>query len=101
VLAGITVIASMRLVGILLISSLIVIPTITAMTFGKGFRKTTLISVSISVFSVVTGILISYILNLAPGGTIVLVSVGIFIVTLVTKYSIKKARRLEKSTIRI
>jgi zinc transport system permease protein len=101
VLAGVTVIASMRLVGILLISSLIVIPTITAMMFGKGFRKTTLISVSLSVFSVVTGILISYILNLAPGGTIVLVSIGIFIATLATKYSIKKVRRLENSTIRI
>jgi zinc transport system permease protein len=101
VLAGVTVIASMRLVGILLISSLIVIPTITAMMFEKGFRKTTVISVSLSVFSVVTGIFISYILNLAPGGTIVLVSIGIFIATLATKYSIRKVRRLEKSTIRI
>jgi zinc transport system permease protein len=101
VLAGVTVIASIRLVGILLISSLIVIPTITAMMFGKGFRKTTVISVSLSVFSVVTGIFISYILNLAPGGTIVLVSIGIFIATLATKYSIRKVRRLEKSTIRI
>lgn len=101
VLAGITVIASMRLVGILLISSLIVIPTITAIMFGKGFRKTALFSVSISVLSVVTGIIISYMLNLAPGGTIVLVSVVIFIATLATKYSIKKVRRFEKSTIRI
>jgi zinc transport system permease protein len=39
VLAGVTVIASIWLVGILLISSLIVIPTITAMMFGKGFWK--------------------------------------------------------------
>jgi hypothetical protein len=38
---------------------------------------------------------------LAPGGTIVLVSVVIFIATLTTKYFIKKARRLEKSIIRI
>ena len=95
VLAGITVIASMRLVGILLISSLIVIPTITAMMFGKGFKKTTLISVSISVLCVVTGIILSYMLNLAPGGTIVLVSVGVFIATLTTKYFIKKAKRVK------
>ena len=95
VLAGITVIASMRLVGILLISSLIVIPTITAMMFGKGFKKTTLISVSISVLCVVTGIILSYMLNLAPGGTIVIVSVGVFIATLTTKYFIKKAKRVK------
>jgi zinc transport system permease protein len=95
VLAGITVIASMRLVGILLISSLIVIPTITAIMFGKGFKKTTLISVSISVLCVVTGIILSYMLNLAPGGTIVIVSVGVFIATLTTKYFIKKAKRVK------
>ena len=40
VLASITVVTSMRLVGILLISALIVLPNITAMMFGKGFKKT-------------------------------------------------------------
>ena len=40
VLASITVITSIRLVGVLLISSLIVIPNVTAMLFGKGFKKT-------------------------------------------------------------
>ena len=60
VLASITVVTSMRLVGILLISALIVIPNITAMQFGKGFKKTVFISMSISVISVVSGILLSY-----------------------------------------
>ena len=39
ILAAITVVVSMRLVGILLISALIVIPNISAMMFGKGFKK--------------------------------------------------------------
>ncbi|MDQ4066688.1 MAG: metal ABC transporter permease [Thermoproteota archaeon] len=82
VLASITVIASIRLVGILLISSLIVIPNITAMLFGKGFRKTALISGTTSVFSVVAGILISYVANIATGGTIVLVLVMTFLAAL-------------------
>ena len=56
----------MRLVGILLISSLIVIPNITAMMFGTGFRRTALISVFISMVSVVSGIVLSYILNSGP-----------------------------------
>ena len=59
VLASITVVTSMRLVGILLISALIVVPNITAMMFGKGFKKTVFISMSIAVISVVSGILVS------------------------------------------
>jgi zinc transport system permease protein len=94
VLASITVIASIRLVGILLISSLIVIPNITAMLFGKGFRKTALISGIIGVFSVVTGILISYVANIATGGTIVLVLVITFLATLAAK----KVKRSAKIT---
>jgi zinc transport system permease protein len=89
VLASITVIASMRLVGILLISSLIVIPNITAMMFGASFRRTALISVFISVISVVSGITLSYILNSAPSGTIVLISISVFLSTFVAKYLIK------------
>ena len=85
VLASITVVTSMRLVGILLISALIVIPNITAMQFGKGFKKTVFISMSISVISVVSGILLSYLLNVAPSGTIVVIAVGILVGTLLLK----------------
>ena len=90
VLASLTVIASMRLVGILLISSLVVIPNITAMMLGRGFRKTALISVMLSVISVISGITLSYILNSAPSGTIVMISISIFLLTLIVKYSKKK-----------
>lgn len=86
VLAAITVVTSMRLVGILLISALIVIPNISAMMFGKGLKKTIGISVSMSVLSVVTGIFLSYYLNLAPSGIIVMISVAILVGTLVAKY---------------
>lgn len=88
VLASITVITSIRLVGVLLISSLTVIPNITAIMFGKGFKKTALISALVGVFSVLSGITISYILNLSPGGTIVLISIGIFLASVASKYSI-------------
>ena len=85
ILASITVVTSMRLVGILLISALIVIPNITAMMFGKGFKKTVCISMGISVISVIGGILLSYFLNLAPSGTIVIITVGILVGTIVLK----------------
>ena len=83
VLASITIIASIRLVGVLLISSLIVIPNITALMFGRGFKKTMFISCAISVFSVVIGIIVSYYSDLAPSGTIVLTMISIFLVTVI------------------
>jgi zinc transport system permease protein len=93
VLASITVIASIRLVGILLISSLIVIPNITAMLFGKGFKKTALISGMIGVFSVVAGVLISYEANIATGGTIVLVLVMTFLAALASN-KVKRSAKI-------
>jgi len=96
VLACVAVIVSMRLVGILLVSSLIVIPNITALQFGKGFKKTALISVLVSIMSVVTGIAISYAANLAPSGTIVLISIAIFLAVLAARYYSKKKHILEK-----
>ena len=97
VLASVTVIVSMRLVGILLVSSLIVIPNITALLFGKGFKKTALISVGVSVFSVVIGIAVSYAANIPPAATIVIVLIVVLLATLAAKYSSKKqmAEKLE------
>jgi zinc transport system permease protein len=97
VLASVTVITSIRLVGVLLISSLVVIPNITAIMFGKGFKKTLLISFLIAVYSVLGGIIISYYLNLAPGGTIVLMSIATFFATLIAKHSITAIKRSVKT----
>jgi zinc transport system permease protein len=102
ILASLTVIASMRLVGILLISSLTVIPNITAMMFGAGFKRTLLISILISVTSVVSGIFLSYMLNSAPSGTIALISISLFLFVYIAKYliktHIKKYSKLDDTT---
>jgi zinc transport system permease protein len=77
-MAGLTVVTSIQLVGVLLISALFVIPNVTAIMYGKGFKTTAILSISFSIFSVVTGILISYIFDITPAGTIVLLSIGLF-----------------------
>lgn len=76
-MAGITVVTSIQLVGVLLISALFVIPNVSAIMYGRGFKQTAIISMSFSVFSVVAGILISYIFDITPAGTIVLISIGL------------------------
>ena len=81
-MAGLTVVTSIQLVGVLLISALFVIPNVTAIMYGRGFRQTAIISISFSVFSVLTGILISYIFDITPAGTIVLFSIGLLAATM-------------------
>lgn len=98
VIASITVIASIRLVGILLISSLIVIPNIAAMLLGKSFKKTIVASVAISVSSVIAGIFVSYYANLAPGGTIVLVNIAALLGILAWKYARKAPTQVASVT---
>ncbi|ABX13549.1 ABC-3 protein [Nitrosopumilus maritimus SCM1] len=81
-MAGITVVTSIQLVGVLLISALFVIPNVSAIMYGKGFKQTAIISMSFSIFSVVTGILVSYIFDITPAGTIVLISIGLLASTM-------------------
>ena len=84
-MAGITVVTSIQLVGVLLISALFVIPNVTAIMYGKGFKQTAIISISFSIFSVVAGILVSYIFDITPAGTIVLLAIGLLAGTMVIK----------------
>ncbi|MFB5647061.1 MAG: metal ABC transporter permease [Candidatus Nitrosomaritimum yanchengensis] len=81
-MAGLTVVTSIQLVGVLLISALFVIPNVTAIMYGKGFKQTALLSMVFSISSVVVGILVSYVFDITPAGTIVLLSIGIFACTM-------------------
>ncbi len=81
-IAAITVALSIPIVGVLLISALTVIPAITALQFKQSFKKTILITEAVSLFSVISGIFASFYLNLSPGGTIVLIMLFIFVLTL-------------------
>ncbi|VVA43983.1 Metal ABC transporter permease [Candidatus Roizmanbacteria bacterium] len=82
VLAALTVSLAIPIVGILLVSALIVLPVVTALQFKKSFKQTILIAEVISIVSVFLGIFVSYYLNLATGGTIVLIALGIFFLSL-------------------
>jgi zinc transport system permease protein len=79
VLAALTVTLAIPIVGILLISSLMVIPVITALQYQTGFKKTILIAEAVSVLSVLAGIVVSFYANLATGGTIVLIMLACFL----------------------
>jgi zinc transport system permease protein len=78
-LAGVTIAVSMRIVGILLIAALMVLPVTAASRVAWSIRSTMLIAMATGVASVIVGLTISYYANLAPGGAIVLVAAGAFV----------------------
>ena len=81
VLTAITVSVAMRVVGVLLIGALMVIPVVTSMQLRQSFQKTIFFAVLFSLVSVAGGLFLSYYLNLASGGAIVVLSLGIFLTT--------------------
>lgn len=82
---GATISLSIRIMGILVVSSIIVVPVATAMQLKKGFNKTLILSILFGIIDVITGLVLSYYLNSAPGGTIALTSVIMLILTLTYK----------------
>lgn len=79
VLTALTVSVSMRIVGILLVSALMVIPVAASLQLSRSFRSTLINAIIISEISVLVGLLVSFAANLATGGTIVITAVTIFI----------------------
>lgn len=74
---------SMRVVGVLLVGALMVVPVLAATQWNKGFKETMGIAVGISLLSVLFGLFLSYSYNLATGGTIVLCTVALFIMSFI------------------
>jgi zinc transport system permease protein len=68
---------------VLLVSALMVIPVAAAQLFAKSFRGTCISAVVIAVASAVIGIVVSYAADLPSGGTIVLVTIGAFVLLLI------------------
>lgn len=98
-IAGITVVTSIQLVGILLISALFVIPNVTAIMFGRSFKQTAILSISFAISAVVIGILISYLFDITPSGSIVMLSITIFGVSIGLKSLglINRSLKIKKS----
>jgi zinc transport system permease protein len=78
-LAAVTVALSMRIVGVLLIAALMVLPVSAAMRLAWSMWSALLLSVTAGLLSVLSGLSLAYYADLPPGGTIVLVAAGSFV----------------------
>ena len=77
--------ASMRIVGILLVSSLMTIPVAAAIQLAKSFKSAMIYSIIFGELAVIIGLVSAYYLDIAPGGTIVITSIVILLVVLAWK----------------
>lgn len=94
-LIALTIILSIKIVGIILVSALLVIPAATAFQLARRLVTMMLVSILLGVTSGVAGLFLSYHLDLASGATIVLVATVIF--SLCFAFSPKR-RRLKLET---
>ena len=76
---ALTVSLGIRVVGTMLISSLIIFPAVTALQIARGFRLAMLLAAAISTIAVLAGVFLSCLLNLPTGATIVLVNFAFFV----------------------
>jgi zinc transport system permease protein len=82
-LTAVTIVAAMRVVGVLLVAALMVLPVATSRLVARSFRATLLGAVVVGMVSVVLGLTAARAWALAPGGSIVLAVTAMFAVTAV------------------
>lgn len=85
ILVAATVSVSIRVVGILVISSLIALPVATALQLQKGFRRTLQFSVLFSFIDVLGGLGFSLLIDAAPGGVTAIVAVVTLLIVIAYK----------------
>ncbi|HLS35974.1 MAG TPA: metal ABC transporter permease [Bacillota bacterium] len=85
ILVAFVIAASMRIVGILLVSALVTLPVAAAMRLAKSYRQLIGYSILFGEFSVILGLILGYYLSIPPGGTIVMIALLILLSTILWK----------------
>ena len=96
VLAAVTIAGAIRVVGTLLVASLMVLPVATSRLIARSFASTLGIASAIGALSVIVGLWCSRAFDVAPGGTIVLTACGWFVVGVVA--GVVRGRRVDVLT---
>lgn len=85
IMCALVIVLGMRMMGALLISSLMIFPVLTAQQFAKSFRAVVLSAGGFAVLAFLIGLAASYLWGTPSGSTIVLVNLGILIVAVLTR----------------
>ncbi len=80
VIQSVIIVIGVKIVGALLMSSMIMFPSVTALQFAKSFKVMSISTVIISIISVIIGIMLSIITNLPAGASIVMTNAAAFVI---------------------
>ena len=85
ILVAATIAVSIKIVGILVLSSMIALPVAAALQLHVGFKRTVFFSICFGIADIMLGLVCSYYLNVAPGGFTALISVFMLLLVLIIK----------------
>ena len=84
-LTAITVVLSVKMVGVMLVSALLILPAVTALQISKGFKIAMIIGSIFSLISVLLGITFSFLFDLPTGAMVVMINILFFIISFIYK----------------
>ncbi len=82
VLTALVIAVSIRIVGVLLVSALMTLPVAAAMRIASSFKQLIVISIIFAEIAVIGGLISGYYLSIPPGGTIVIMSIIILLISM-------------------
>lgn len=100
-MAALTVTLAMRIVGALMVSALMIVPVAAAQTLVRGFGRTMSTAMVIGVLCAVTGLMLTVYVDLPPGGVIVLLAIGVYILGVLASVASPRRRHHEQVPERI
>jgi zinc transport system permease protein len=85
VMAAVLVVLSLRIIGGLLMSALLVIPVVTAGQWTRSFNATVVVAVIFALAAVLVGLVVAFYAGIAAGGAIVLASLTLLVLSMLLK----------------
>lgn len=85
ILTAVAAVLAMKVTGIMLVSAMLILPPLTALQLTVSFKATIAVSAVFSVLSVICGIIISFMLNIPSGGTIVICNILFLFVSFIIR----------------
>ncbi|MGY5764642.1 metal ABC transporter permease [Brachybacterium sp. DNPG3] len=85
IIAALTVTLSMRIVGALMVSALMIVPVAAAQQMVVGFARTMRTAMAIAVVCALAGLLVTVYVDLPPGGVIVLLTIAVYVLGIIVK----------------
>lgn len=90
--------SSIRVAGVLVMSSLLTVPVATALQFRQGFARTLAAAMIVSLIDSVGGLMLAAIVDAAPGGLIALTSVAVLAFVMTGRFVLYRLRRGSSSS---